>query len=528
MNILNSSQIKATDLETMAVQNINSIDLMERAAEKCAQWIDNQDFINEDQTIHIFCGMGNNGGDGLAIARLLSLKFYIVEVYIVHFTDKMSDDFITNYNRLEEFEIYPNSIHSEEDLPVIQNGDVIVDAIFGTGLNKSPYGFTKELIRHLNTQNALVISIDTPSGLFLDKPVKDKDAIVKSSVTLSFQLPKLSFLLPDNAEFVPNFLILDIGLDQNFIDNQETPYRYTNQEDLIPYYKKRQKFSHKGTYGHALVMGGSFGKMGSVLMAAQAAYRVGCGYVTAYIPKSGYQILQTALPEAMVEVDSENALEFFNYSTQATAIAVGTGLGTSDKTIEGFSKFLSTNRLPLVIDADALNILSQRNDLFQYLNENTILTPHPGELERLIGPWENDFEKLEKINKFSLDYNCVMVVKGAHTVVVHQGNYYFNSSGNSALAKAGMGDVLTGMIIGLLVQGYSPVYAAKLAVYLHGLTADIYTSIHTPDSFMPSDVINFLPGALSHFTNPFDPSKVDNEEDLENPDLFDDEDDGDF
>ncbi|PID67637.1 MAG: bifunctional ADP-dependent NAD(P)H-hydrate dehydratase/NAD(P)H-hydrate epimerase [Flavobacteriia bacterium] len=525
MKILNASQIRATDLETIAIQKIKSIELMERAATKCFEWIDEKEVVLEEQTIHIFCGMGNNGGDGLALARLLSLELYDVEVYIVHFSDKMSDDFITNYNRLEEFEIYPHSIHSADDFPDLDYGDVIVDAIFGTGLTKAPYGFTKQLIQLFNTLDVLIIAIDVPSGLLIDRPVQDREAVVNAGVVLSFQMPKLAFLLPGNQEFVHNFVLLDIGLDRDFIESMDTPYVYTEQIELLLGFKRRQKFSHKGTYGHAMIMGGSFGKMGSVLMASRAAYKVGCGYVTTYIPKCGYSILQTALPEAMVEVDAENALEYFNYNTSVGALAVGPGLGTAEKTIEGFANFLSTNTQPLVLDADALNILALRNDLFQYLNEKTILTPHPGELERLIGRWANDYEKLEKVKQFSLDYHCVVVVKGAHTVVVNQGRFYFNSTGNAALAKAGMGDVLTGMIVGLLVQGYTPEYAARLAVYLHGLTADIYTAVHTPETFMPTDVVNFLPGAFNHLVSIVDRPDTDDDLDFDHPEFLDEDDD---
>jgi hydroxyethylthiazole kinase-like uncharacterized protein yjeF len=525
MKILNASQIKATDQVTIINQKITSIDLMERASITCMHWMQKQDFVEEAEKIHIFCGMGNNGGDGLALARLLSLEFYEVEVYIVHFSDKMSDDFITNYNRLEEYHVYPISIHSEDDFPKIGASDIVVDAIFGSGLNKAPHGFTKMLIQYLNQLPNAIISIDIPSGLFIDKPVIDSQAVIKAQITLSFQLPKLAFLLPDNQYFIENFILLDINLDKDFIDNQESLYEYTLREDVYSFFKRRKKFSHKGTYGHALVMGGSFGKMGSILMTAQATLKAGAGLVTAYIPKCGYQILQTALPEAMVEVDAENELEFFNYKTKATVLAIGPGLGISEKTAQGLKAFLVNHKLPLLLDADALNILASHKELFQYLNENTILTPHPGELERLLGSWKNDYEKLEKLRQFTTDYHCVMVLKGAHTVVVQNGQFYFNSTGNPALAKGGSGDILTGIIVGLWAQGYTPLQAARLGVYLHGFTADIYAALQSPETFMPTDILNFLPGAFNHLTNPYDPAEQEFEEDDDvSPEFGDDED----
>ena len=528
MKILNASQIKAVDKATIENRKITSLDLMEKAASKCFEWFENQDDIDETNDIHIFCGMGNNGGDGLALARMLILEFYAVNVYIVHFSDKMSDDFISNYNRAEEFEIHPISIHSEDDFPEIKETDFVVDAIFGSGLSKAPDGFTKKLIQFINQSKAKVIAIDIPSGMFVDKRISDVDSVVKSTITLSFQQPKLSFLLPENEEFIPQFELLDIGLDQDFIESLETDTYFTVREDILKFYKKRKKFSHKGTYGHALIMGGSFGKMGSVSLASRAALKIGSGLVTAYIPKCGYQILQTAVPEAMVEVDAENELEFFNYKSQTDVIGLGIGMGTHEKTAEGLYVFLKTNTLPKVIDADALNLIAQNKDVLNFLDENCVLTPHPKELERLMGSWQNDFEKLDKIKAFTKQFPVVLVVKGAHTIVAQKGNLHFNSTGSPALAKAGSGDVLTGIITGLIAQKYTPLEAAIMGAYLHGLSADVFTSINAPETFMAGDIINFLPGAFNALLNPYI-HKNDSESEMSigDPDFLDDEDDDD-
>jgi hydroxyethylthiazole kinase-like uncharacterized protein yjeF len=506
MKILNVAQIKAVEKATMQNQKISSLDLMEKAATRCFQWIENQNFTDDDNRIHIFCGLGNNGGDGLAIGRMLSLEFYNVHIYIIHYSDKMSEDFISNYNKAEEFQIYPTNIYSEEDFPEIDKKDIVIDALFGTGLNKKPEGLALNLIQYLNNNPSIRISIDVPSGLFIDKPVFDKNAVFKSHYVVTFQAPKLAFLLPENQEFVESFIVLDIGLDQEYINKQETSYYFTESNDIIGFYKKRSKFSHKGDFGHTLIIGGSYGKMGSVVLATKSAMKMGSGLVTAYIPKSGYQILQTSVPEAMVEVDDENLIRFFNYKTQATVIGLGIGLGTDETTSKGLISFLENNKLPIVIDADALNIIAENKKALHFLNENTILTPHPKELKGLIGDWKNDYEKLEMIRDFTIKYPSVLVVKGAHTMVVQNGNFYFNSSGNPALAKAGSGDVLTGMIAGLLAQTYKPIEAAILGVYLHGVTSDLYVILSPVETFTATEIINYIPSSLITLVRPMDMS----------------------
>lgn len=520
MKILTAKQIKMVDEYTIQQERISSIDLMERAATKCFQWIENQSFINQDSPIHIFCGLGNNGGDGLALARMLSLEFYKIKCYIVHYSDKMSDDFITNYNRIEEIEIHPHSIHSADDFPVISSDDLVIDAIFGIGLNSEPKGVVKKLIKHINESLAETIAIDVPTGLTINQSFTHFDAIILADYVLTFQLPKLAFLLPDSEFIVNSFEILDIGLNEDYIQTLESDYEYMMRRDLILLYKKRYKFSNKSDYGHAMIIGGSFGKIGSVVLATRAALKIGSGWVTAYIPKCGYQILQTAIPEAMVEVDNENILEFFNPKVKAVAYGIGIGMGTDKNTVKNLLTWLRDNNSPKVLDADAINILSKNKKYLEYLNEYTILTPHSGELERLIGSWEDDFHKMEILKDFTLQYPVIVVVKGAHTMTCHKGKFYFNSTGNPALAKAGSGDVLTGIITGLLAQKYTPLEASLLGVFLHGLAADVYSSLNAPETMMANDIINFLPGAFNAFLNPY----------LEKPEDFDDNsfDDSDF
>ncbi|HIP48631.1 MAG TPA: NAD(P)H-hydrate dehydratase [Lutibacter sp.] len=523
MKILNAKQMKLADQATIKNEPITSIDLMERAAFRCVQWIEEQDI--EDKEIHVFCGMGNNGGDGLVIARYLYEDDYMTGTFVVHFSDTMSNDFVTNYQRAEDAGIYAASVHSLDDMPVINKDDIVIDAIFGLGLNKPPKGIAKEVISFINKSGATVYSVDVPSGLYIDKPIEANQVVVKAAFTLTFQSPKLAFLLPDNEEYVKEFLTIDIGLDEKFLDEISVNYHFTTSKTIESFFKYRTRFSHKGSFGHALIIGGSFGKIGATVLATKAALKIGSGLVTAYIPKCGYTILQTAIPEVMVEVDSADQLEFFNFKVKPTAIGVGVGMGTSDKTAKAFGKFLKENTTPLVIDADALNILSKNKEFLNYLPKDTILTPHPKELERLIGNWKNDYDKLEKIALFSKKYNCIVVLKGANTVVVKKDQFYFNASGNPALATAGTGDVLTGLITGLLAQSYTPLQASLFGVFIHGRTADFSASLGYMETFTASDIINLLPEAINslfEYEDKLKPSLEDFEDFMD--DNFDDDD----
>ncbi|MEX1384279.1 NAD(P)H-hydrate dehydratase [Lutibacter sp.] len=500
MFILNSQQIAAADLATIKNNNISSIDLMEHAAKQCFNWLHNQ-LKNQNIKIHVFCGIGNNGGDGLVIARYLYENGYNVTCYIVNFSEKRTKEFLINYNRLKEIGKWPTIINNDNDFPEIAFEDIVIDAIFGNGLSRSPEGFTKELINYINSTKAFTLAIDFPSGLFSDSPVIEKEAVLKTSHILTFQTPKLAFLLPENSDFFETWEVLDIGLDSNFMKNLNPTLHYTIKNEVLQLYKPRKKWSHKGTFGHALIIGGSFGKIGAVTLAAKAALKIGSGLVTAYLPKCGYAILQIAIPEVMVEVDNDTSLEYFNFKTNATVIGIGPGMGIVEKTANGFERFIKDNSLPLVIDADAINLLSQNKSLLNYLPKNTVLTPHPKELERLIGTWENDFVKLEKATDFCKKHALIMVIKGAHTVIIDSTSKHFNSSGNPALATAGSGDVLTGIITGLIAQGYQPINAAIFGVYLHGKTADIAISETGYETFTASSILKYLPNALLDLFN---------------------------
>ena len=494
MKVLSAQQLYKADQITIKKGGITAVDLMERAATLCFKWIHNR-LQGNSVPIQVFCGTGNNGGDGLVIARHLKQHGYDVHTFIVNCGNKRSDAFLANYERLKEIGVWPEMISCSSEFPKVAEDDMIIDAIFGLGLSRSPEGIIKETIQFINNTNSFVLSIDFPSGLFADKAVTDVDSVVKAYQTLTFQAAKLAFLLPDNQEFVGNWDVIEIGLDAEYLSTVETDIYLTYQQEAQILYKFRNKFSHKGNYGHSLIIGGSFGKIGAVLLASRAALTIGSGLVTAYLPKCGYQIIQTALPEVMVEVDAENELQYFNSKIQATTIGIGIGMGTHIKTVEGFKQFLQKNILPLIVDADAINILSENKSLLKLLPENSVLTPHPKEFERLVGKWKDDFEKLDKLLTLSKKYKLVVVLKGAYTVIAFQGELFFNTTGNPALATAGSGDVLTGVITGLIAQQYTPIDAAILGVYLHGKTADLAMNSMVYETFTASDSIEYLSDA---------------------------------
>lgn len=498
MKILSAKQVYQADQATIKKQAISSIDLMEKAADTCFHWI--KDHIPlKNREIHIFCGIGNNGGDGLVIARKLIQESYEVFTYIVNFSDRKANDFAINFDSLLNINHHPTVLNASDEFPEMKPNSLIIDAIFGIGLTRPPVGFVKEIIENINRSSGQIVSIDFPSGLFSEATVSDSKSVIRADYTLTFQNPKLAFFLPENEVYLGKWSLLDIGLDQNFINALEAKYQTVDTEQIGSIYKKRSKFSHKGTFGHSLIIGGSFGKIGAVVLASKAALKIGSGLVTSYIPKCGYTILQTSIPEVMVEVDDEKYIQYFNYKTVPNSIGIGVGLGTHLKTISGFANFLKTNQSTLVLDADALNILSRHPELLELIPENSILTPHPKEFERLVGQWQNDYEKLEKLTSFSSKYKMVVVLKGAYTAIAHNNRIYFNTSGNPALATAGSGDVLTGIITGLKAQNYTSVNAAILGVYIHGSAADIAINRDlSMETFTASDGICYLTEAYKN------------------------------
>jgi hydroxyethylthiazole kinase-like uncharacterized protein yjeF len=484
MKIFSAAQIKQADAATIKNEGITSADLMERAAHKAFEWLA-QRFRDKSTPFYIYCGQGNNGGDGLVIARKLFLDGYSnIKVEILDGAGSPSNDFALNKERLEKAGLLPVKINGSSI-----GGIVIIDAIFGIGLSREPQEEVKTAIENINSKHATVIAIDVPSGMFMDRKT---DFAVKADVVLTFHSPKLAFYLAENKDFVKHIEVLDIGLDAEFINSTATDYHFTDSTAALGLYRPVKPYAHKGTQGHALIIGGSYGKMGAVCLSAKAALKSGCGLVTAYIPKCGYEIIQSSFPEAMVLTSGQEHIDTIEINFQPKAIGIGTGLGQHPYTQKEVGDFLSCNKAPLVIDADALNILSQNKDWLQLLHENTIITPHPKELERLMGSWHDDFDKLEKMKAFSAAHKLILVAKDAHTMIVHNNSVHINSTGNAGLATGGSGDVLTGIITGLLAQGYPPADAAIFGVYLHGLSADIGVKETSMQAFIASDILVYI------------------------------------
>jgi hydroxyethylthiazole kinase-like uncharacterized protein yjeF len=491
MKILNVEQIRSLDAYTIKNEPISSIDLMERASQAFVRWLCNQ-FVNT-RPVSVFCGKGNNGGDGLAIARILTERGYDVQVHIVEYAPDASADFKTNLDRLEKH-LQPSYIHSTAAFPKLGPNVVCIDALLGSGLSRPVSGLLANIIDRLNNLPNKLVAIDIASGLYADKPNRKEDAIVEPDFTVSFQLPKLAFLLPQNAKYVGDWHLVDIQLSEAFIRNADTSWFFTNKPAAEGLIKPREKYSHKGTYGHALLIAGSYGKMGAAILSARACLRSGVGLLTVHVPECGYEIMQISTPEAMVSVDeNKKYIGQLPNVESASAIGIGPGLGQDTMTVNVLEKLLKTLKAPLVIDADALNFLSQNRELLYKLPENTILTPHPKEFQRLAGESTDEYSRLEIGKDFAKKYKVIVCLKGANTAVIFpNGEVHFNSTGNAGMATGGTGDVLTGIIASLLAQQYTPKAAAILGVYLHGLAGDRAADLKGQSALIASDVIDCL------------------------------------
>jgi ADP-dependent NAD(P)H-hydrate dehydratase / NAD(P)H-hydrate epimerase len=500
MKIFRCDQIREIDEFTIKNEPISSIDLMDRAARKLFEWYLTK--FERSRLVFIFVGPGNNGGDGLALARMLAETRYNVEVYYSEFTDKRSVDWEANYNRLiTETTVPVRFITKISEFPLISADDVIIDAIFGSGLTRPVTGFPGEVITEINKTGATVISIDIPSGLFCEDNFSNSyETVIKSDYTLCFQFPRLSFMFAENSIYVGEWIVLPIDLNKSAIINTSSPYVYIGNDDVAPLLKKRNRFDHKGNFGHGLLIAGSYGKMGAAVLGARAALRTGVGLLTCHVPSGGNNIMQSSVPEAMVRVDlSDEYVSDFELTDTFNAVGVGPGIGTKDYTAHELHRLLTICKKPMVIDADALNILSLNKKWLSLLPEGTIITPHPKEFERLTGKSESGFSRLKSQIGFSEKYNCIVVLKGAFTsITTPDGKVIFNSTGNPGMATAGSGDVLTGIILSLLAQGYTSENAAVLGVYLHGMAGDLAVGESSFESLIASDIINFIGKAFNN------------------------------
>jgi len=478
MKILTAEQVRQADRYTIAHEPVASIDLMERAAGACATWL--QKSISRDRRIVVLCGPGNNGGDGLAIARLLHRAGYTVEAWAVQGGKVASPDFRTNEQRLRKIKGIPYRVLNAAGDMDPGAGDVVIDALFGTGLARPLDGIFADIVRRVNDSPATIVSIDMPSGMAADRPpFAANQPVIEAAVTLTFQVAKPAMVFAAYARWIGRLVVLPIGLDDGFIDSLPSNRWLVDAGRIRDILHPRPLEAHKGRFGHAAVVAGSYGKMGAAVLAVRACLRSGAGLTTAVVPACGYEIMQVTAPEAMCLTpslsDESNPMTVsgdFN-PDPFSALAIGPGIGTNRDAARTLKTLLEKYRRPVVLDADALNILAENPSLLERVPPNSILTPHPREFERLAGPTADPFERNRMQVAFSRKHGVVVVLKGQYTCTsTADGMCHFNPTGNAGMAKGGTGDALTGVITALLAQGYAAADAAVAGVYVHGLAGD--------------------------------------------------------
>lgn len=485
MKILTAKQIQDCDQYTIKNEPVASIHLMERAAQACVDWISEN--CNHHRNFAIFCGTGNNGGDGFAIAKMLYLKGFDIDVF-TNCKGKFSPDAHVNFKALKEISGITLRDFKDAAGYRFDNRTVIIDAIFGTGLSRPAEGDVRNLIAMLNDKTNLKISIDLPSGLFADHIFSEGSTVFKADYTLSLQFWKKTFLHPETGKYTGKVHILDIRISDDCIAEARTD-DFVIHDMVKNIFRLRDDFSHKGTYGKAIIAGGSYGKMGAAVLAARSCLRSGAGLTFVSAPKCGYEIIQTAAPEALFLEAGTDYIDRFGPDEKAV-FGIGPGLGTHEKTAESFLLFLRTYSRPLVLDADALNIISEHPGSVELIPEKSLITPHPKEFERLFGKTENSFERLQLAKTKARELNVYIILKDHHTqVVTPEGKVFYNITGNSGLAKGGSGDILTGILTSLLAQQYTEEQAAILGVWFHGRAAEYASERCSKESVLPTDVI---------------------------------------
>ncbi len=498
MKILTAQQIKEADAYTIANEPIQSIDLMERASLAFTEKITER--WHTDTPIKIFAGPGNNGGDALAVARLLHDKGYTVSVYLFNINDTLSEDCATNFKRLQKCEgVELTEVTTSFTPPQLNATDLIIDGLFGTGLSRPLMGGFASVAKYINASPSTVVSIDIPSGLMCENNSYNiMEHIVKADYTFTFQFPKLAFFFADIALYVGNWEVLDIGIRIPDTDTFHTPYHFTEEADICPLLKSRPRFAHKGTMGHAALIAGKHNMAGAAILASKAYMRSGAGKLTLRTPESNTTSVQIAVPEVVLDVETKAG--YFSTPFDANpfdALGIGPGIGTDSHTAQAFIEQLRLTHSYIVIDADAINIIGSHRGWIQQLPKNCILTPHKKELFHLISTTRNCFEELERTRELAQKQHIYIIIKGAYSAIVTpEGECHFNPTGNPGMATAGSGDVLTGIILSLLAQDYTPHNAALLGVYLHGLAGDIAQQQYSEEAVIASDIVESIPKAF--------------------------------
>lgn len=501
MKIPNALQMKELDAYTIQENDIKSIDLMEQAAQQIVRFIC-VEYPQKDKQIVIFSGPGNNGGDGLATARLLYHNGYNnIQVFLFNTNNALSEDCKINADRLAEecADVPFTEVQQQFEAPTLDKNALIIDALFGIGLNKPLGGGYAALVRFINATQSEVLSIDMPSGLMCeDNTYNSPSAIVRATCTLTLGLPKLALILADNQKYVGRSYVLNIGLRIDGLENKSVPYQISDVDDIKALLKPRPVYGHKGTFGNALLIAGKYGMAGAAILAAKACLKTGVGKVTIHTPIDNNDVLQIAVPEAVLSHDEDNQIftspiktEFFQ------AMAIGSGIGTHKNTALAFIEQISHTNLPLLIDADGINILGGHKGWIPQVPANTIFTPHPKEMQRLGICNTDSFSTLIEAISMAKQHNFYICLKGHYTAIcTPNGKVYFNPTGNSGMGTAGSGDVLTGIILSLLSQQYCEEDACRLGVFIHGLAGDYATQDLGEHSVTASDIINYLPKAF--------------------------------
>lgn len=499
MKIFTTAQIHELDKYTIEHEPIASLDLMERAARALTQVVVQEWTVATP--IVIFAGPGNNGGDALAMARMLSEQNYQVSVYLFNISGHLSADCAANKQRLLDTKLAKNfvEVSTEFDPPVLDSNTLVIDGLFGSGLNKPLAGGFASLVKYINASPSKVVSIDVPSGLMTeDNAYNVRANIIRANMTLTLQHPKLSFLFPENQQFVGQLRVLDIKLSKEGIEKIEASFTMIEKSDVRERLLTRSPFAHKGQMGTALMIAGCYGMAGAAVLATKACLRAGVGKVVVNSPRRNIPILQTAIPEAVVRSGSEETIFAETIDTDDyQAMGIGPGLGQSEQTAIALIAQLRRTQCPIVADADAINILANHRAWLQQLPKEIILTPHPKELDRLEGHSADTYERITKACNLAERLKGYVILKGHHTAICcPDGHVMFNTTGNAGMATAGSGDVLTGILTGLLARGYKPQDACIVGVYLHGLAGDLAAKEIGEESLIAGDIIQYISKAF--------------------------------
>jgi len=494
--LLTAEQIRRADVHTIANEPVSSIELMERASKAFVGWFVNH-FTDKKENIAVYCGTGNNGGDGLAIARILFEHGYThLHVKVARFSEKTTNDFDTNLKGLQKLsvpvaELLPGDGFEQE------GATVIIDAILGSGLNKPLTGHFEKLAKLINGLSATVVAVDIPTGFFADGEIPADAIVIRADVVITFQQPKINFLLPESAPYIDCWRVVNIGLEEKFIKSLNSPYQFIEERDARAIIKPRKQFSNKGTYGHAFIIAGEPETMGAALLCASACLFAGAGLTTAFIPQSGLVALNSSQPEIMAVIRDENKLPEIAWD-KYTAVAIGPGLGKHDNALNLLTEALAHFNKPVVIDADALNLLAENPELLKKLPNGSVLTPHMKEFDRLFGLHTNWWQRLQTARGKAAELNVYIILKNDYTMVVApDGKVYFNSTGNPAMAVGGMGDVLTGVLASLLAQKYKPEEACILGAYIHGKAGDELALPNKLNVVMPTEISRRIPATMA-------------------------------